>query len=142
MVFCSQQRLTSNALIFGPCSISSIVYQNLLDRNGYIPLASCHYPRWLNANPKSQLMRVRRNCIKKEDYNMQADILLSIFQEKGYNSKELLKRKTLVGEMRREVLFKKKEANKNDYDVAFLISFTRQHKQMEIFFFIDIGPYY
>lgn len=41
-----------------------------VDIKGYIPLGSCHHPRQLSAIPKSQFMRVKRNCIKKDDYDI------------------------------------------------------------------------
>lgn len=63
------------------------------DRNGYIPTASCHHPRWKTNVPKGQLLHIRRNCDKSEDFNTQADILIGKFQEKGYDKEKLLKLK-------------------------------------------------
>lgn len=53
------------------------------DRNGYIPTASCPHPKWLGAIPKGQLMRIRRNCAKTEDYVKQSELLINRFKEKG-----------------------------------------------------------
>lgn len=39
------------------------------DRNGYIPTSSCHYPKWKSSIPKGQLLRLRLNCNKLEDYH-------------------------------------------------------------------------
>lgn len=76
-------------------------------------------------------MRVRRNCSKKDDYDLQAKILIDRFEEKGYCSKDLVQTKIAVREMKREDLFKKKEASKRDFGVAFMTGLARPHKQIE-----------
>lgn len=38
------------------------------DRNGYIPLTSCHHPKWKMAIPKGQFTRIKRNCDLIKDF--------------------------------------------------------------------------
>ncbi|KAM5129386.1 vomeronasal type-2 receptor 26-like [Mantella aurantiaca] len=42
------------------------------DRNSFIPTDSCHHPKWKDNIPKGQLLRMRRNCTKIEDYQTQS----------------------------------------------------------------------
>lgn len=60
-----------------------------MDRNGYIPTDSCHHTAWLKSIPRSQLMRIRRNCSHLSDYFQQAEMLKSRFCEKGYNTSQI-----------------------------------------------------
>lgn len=65
------------------------------DRNVYIPTSSCHHPKWIGNIPKGQLLRIRRNCLRVEDYDIQADILINRFREKGYKPEQLIKLKRI-----------------------------------------------
>lgn len=56
------------------------------DRNGYIPVDSCHHAVWLKSVPRNQLLRIRRNCTDLSDFYYQVDILKSRFVDKGYQS--------------------------------------------------------
>lgn len=89
------------------------------------------FSRWLGGIPKSQMIRVRRNCDKVEDYDNQAEVISKSFLEKGYDWRDLRKTKERIRNMDRESLFKKKEKKKIDYDVSFLTDYTWQHKQFE-----------
>lgn len=60
------------------------------DRNGYIPMSSCHPPKWKGNIPKGQLLRLRRKCRTLEDLDAQADTLIKTFEEKGYPKKNLV----------------------------------------------------
>lgn len=67
--------------------ITSTFFKNT-DRNGYIPMDSCHHPSWLSAEPKGQFLRLRRNCTHKEDYFKESMVLRSIWLKgmmKGYS---------------------------------------------------------
>lgn len=77
------------------------------------------------------MLRVRRNCKRIEDYDIQAQIISDRLQEKGYNIRDLMKTKEAIRNIDRESLFKTKTQNKKDYGVAFITGFTRQHKQFE-----------
>lgn len=59
------------------------------DRNGYIPSDSCHHAQWLQSVPRSQFLRLRRNCSKISDYYAQCRILKERFVAKGYNAGDL-----------------------------------------------------
>lgn len=59
------------------------------DRNSYIPMDSCHHAFWLRSVPKSQYMRLKRNCTEQEEFLVQAETLTQRFLEKGYLMKSL-----------------------------------------------------
>ncbi|KAM9324544.1 uncharacterized protein PAF06_000603 [Gastrophryne carolinensis] len=63
----------------------SCTYFKPTDRNGYVPRTSCHHPRWLETIPKSQFIRLRRNCTSIEDFDAQSSLLSQRFSEKGYD---------------------------------------------------------
>lgn len=102
-----------------------------VDRNGYIPLGSFHHPRWLSAIPKSQFVRVRRNCASIEDFDKQAKVLFDRFVEKGYTPWELNKTLSAVRSINRDDLFKKKVVTERDFAIAFMTGYTRQYRQVE-----------
>lgn len=52
------------------------------ERNGYIPISSCHHPKWIGNIPKGQLLRIRRNCHLLEDFDIQADTLIKRFRKR------------------------------------------------------------
>ena len=54
------------------------------DRNGYIPVDSCHYHQWLRSVPQGQFLRMKRNCTRREDFDSQCQILKKRFLDKGY----------------------------------------------------------
>lgn len=55
------------------------------DRNGYIPLTSCHHKLWLCNIPWGQFVRLRRNCTLESDYLLQSQTLATRFTSKGYS---------------------------------------------------------
>lgn len=59
------------------------------DRNGYIPSDSCHHAQWLRSVPRSQFLRLRRNCSNISDYYAQSRVLKDRFVAKGYNARDL-----------------------------------------------------
>lgn len=59
------------------------------DRNGYVPIQSCHHSKWLTAIPKGQYMQIRRKCNSIDTYNTQSAILTNRFIEKGYSPRAL-----------------------------------------------------
>lgn len=60
------------------------VYFKQTDRNNYLSIRSRHHPAWIKNTPKGQILRVRHNCIKEEDYYIEANILKEKFIQKGY----------------------------------------------------------
>lgn len=104
------------------------------DRNGYIPRSSCHHPRWTGNIPKSQLIRIRRNCSKPEHFERQSRILIERFLEKGYDKRSLEKTKEEVMRMNRDEMLKDKKRNENkkdENDAAFLTNFNRHYREVE-----------
>lgn len=65
-------------------NFNTISHFEATDRNAFIPLDSCHHDSWLKSVPRSQFIRMRRNCTDLSDYRVQAQILKSRLVEKGY----------------------------------------------------------
>lgn len=65
-------------------------YFKTVDRNGYIPINSCHYALWLLNIPKGQMMRLKRNCTEGNDFKEQASMIGQRFVQKGYQETFLL----------------------------------------------------
>lgn len=65
--------------------ISTKTHFKNVDKNSYLPMESCHHQNWLCNIPKEQLMRLRRNCMKNEDFLIQAEKIGHRFIDKGYN---------------------------------------------------------
>lgn len=59
------------------------------DRNGYIPLDSCHYHSWLLAVPKGQFLRLKHNYTNLDNYFREASVLKTRFIAKGYDREVL-----------------------------------------------------
>ena len=68
---------------------STSTFFKATDRNSFIPLNSCHHNQWLKSVPKSQYLRLRRNCSDPLEFSEQAKVLTSRFLEKGYNIESL-----------------------------------------------------
>lgn len=58
-------------------------YFKPVDRNSYFSLEICHYTPWLDNIPKSQLIRLRRNCTEKYIFLKQAKLIGGRFIQKG-----------------------------------------------------------
>lgn len=81
---------------------------------------------WVNAVPKDQFRCIRWNCSKLEDFNHQAGILKDRFIQKGYDVTYLE-----ISDLDRKVLLKPKKRKKEnvlEHQLAFLTTFSRQHK--------------
>ncbi|XP_077327832.1 uncharacterized protein LOC143962429 [Lithobates pipiens] len=55
------------------------------DRNGFISVDSCHHKSRLSSVPRSQFLRLRRNCTDLDTFKAQAEILKQRFLDKGYD---------------------------------------------------------
>lgn len=55
------------------------------DRNSFIPTDSCHHMSWLKSVPRSQFLRLRRDCTSIDTYLSQASLLKQRLLEKGYD---------------------------------------------------------
>lgn len=102
------------------------------DRNGYIPVGSCHHPQWKTANPKCHIrMRIRRKCSALKDYVDQTNVLIQRFLDKGYPHARLLKVRDSVGRMNRETLLESKHKEVATRDITFITGFNKQYKHLE-----------
>lgn len=108
-------------------------YFKSTDRNGFIPVDSCHHVSWLNSVPRSQFLRLRRNCTEKETFFEQAKILKSRFEDKGYNTDDLnLEIQKAVSIDRKSLLeVKPKKESDGRFRWALLTSFSTQHRQIK-----------
>lgn len=84
--------------------------------------------------PKGQLMRIKRNCDQKEDYETQSNMLLNRFAQKGYKGYKhpyLQRIQEEVGSMDRGEFLTTKERKQADFEIAFCTEYNRQYKQIE-----------
>ena len=65
---------------------------------------SCHHSQWLKSVPKSQYLRLRRNCSDPLEFSEQAKVLTGRFLEKGYNLESLYETLETVRRIPREDL--------------------------------------
>uniref|UniRef100_A0A8C5LSF6 Reverse transcriptase domain-containing protein n=1 Tax=Leptobrachium leishanense TaxID=445787 RepID=A0A8C5LSF6_9ANUR len=61
------------------------------DTNTAIDKRSSHAAYWLNNIPKSQLIRLKRNCSEQSIFQAQAEDILERYQSKGYEKDKLRK---------------------------------------------------
>ena len=47
------------------------------DRNAFIPTDSCHHAPWIKGVPKSQYLRLKRNCTDPHDFLFKPEYLLT-----------------------------------------------------------------
>ena len=100
------------------------------DRNSFIPRDSCHHKAWLDSVPKSQYLRLRRNCSKMEDFDEQAKMLTARFLNKGYQETDLFKQTREAKIIDRNVLLQNKcvsSEENNQYISPFITSYSNQH---------------
>lgn len=106
------------------------------DRNGYIPVNSCHQSQWLKSVPHSQFLRLRRNCTRTSDFLAQSRVLKNRFVEKGYNC-EVLDfeiNKVLSIERSSTLVERPREGVDSRYRCSFFTTYSTQSKQIrEIF---------
>lgn len=67
--------------------------------------------KMVKCNSQKPIYESKTQLRQKRGYDIQAKILSDIFEEKGYNSKDLVKTRLAVGDVKREDLFKKKKVN-------------------------------
>ncbi|XP_073424135.1 LOW QUALITY PROTEIN: uncharacterized protein [Dendrobates tinctorius] len=84
-------------------------YHKEVDSNSYIHINSCHLPVWLTNIPKSQYMRVKRNCTNTQDFHKETERLTDQIMEKGYDPQQLNQTKKEVENMSRTSLIYKSQ---------------------------------
>lgn len=104
------------------------------DRNSYIPGDSCHHASWLRSVPKSQYMRLKRNCTEPEEFLVQAETLTQRFLDKGYPKKSLSDTLNQVMLLDRADLLKERSSKQvmdNVFKTPFITSFSNQHQNVK-----------
>lgn len=104
------------------------------DRNGFIPLDSCHHHSWLYNVPKGQFIRLRRNCALDSDYFSQAKILANRFLQKGYEEEHVMSNIISVGSLDRSSLVANSDSNKKpkgNFEYKIILDYNIQHKKFE-----------
>jgi hypothetical protein len=85
-------------------TVSTSLFRKPTDGHQYVLWSSAH-PKNLKASiPYAQLLRIRRNCSKEEDYRVEADTLLDRFRKRGYPDDILQAAATKAATTRRENL--------------------------------------
>lgn len=109
------------------------IYTNPTDRNGYIPVDSCHHAMWLKSVPRSQFTRIRRNCSNLTEYFQQTQILRSRFINKGYDPGDVDREIMNIAQINRESLLtgQPKSSSGNKHKWSLLTNFSIQHKQIK-----------
>lgn len=108
-------------------------YFKSTDRNSFIPRDSCHHSSWLNAVPRSQFLRLRRNCTDVDTFISQAEVLKQRFLDKGYNQADLDTELQRVTNIDRNTLLVTKQKRDPDttYKWALSTTYSIQHKQIK-----------
>ena len=102
-----------------------------IDRNAFIPTDSCHHDPWIKGVPKSQYLRLRRNCSDPQEFSTQAKVLTGRFLEKGYGQESLDESLKHVLAMDRSDLLREKEKAEGKIfpeGVPFITSYSVQHR--------------
>lgn len=111
--------------------LSTATYFKNTDRNSYIPTDSCHHEAWLRSVPKSQLIRLKRNCSDHEEFLAQADVLIGRFLEKGYSEVSLKTTLDEVATLDRRTLLNHKVPNMDRApSVPFITTYSLQHRNV------------
>lgn len=72
--------------------------------------ADSHHPQcWKDGIPVGQLLRIKRDCTRHDDYIHESNDLYKRFKERGYTHRQLKKAKRKLGIRKREDLLKKKK---------------------------------
>lgn len=95
-------------------TVITTTYFKETDWNSYIDSKSCHHKSWLKLIPKSQFLRLRRNCTNHHDFVQDASILRGRFLEKGYDDNELEGAFRLALDKNRHDLLIPKSKNQDD----------------------------
>lgn len=103
------------------------------DRNGYISTDSCHYGPWLESVPRSQLLRIRRNCSTSGDFVKQAHFLKERFVAKGYQPSVIDQEITRISGIDQDTLITERPKLTPDdrFKWSMFTQFSIQHRQIK-----------
>ena len=108
-------------------------YFKTVDRNGYIPLSSCHHRLWLCNIPRGQFVRLRRNCTLESDYLAQSQELSNRFVSKGYSRPLIKQEMEKVRLLERSVIVADKPpiTDKEPSNFKMVLDYNIQYKKFE-----------
>ena len=95
--------------------LSADLYKKPTDSNSYLNFSSAHPPNCKKSLPFSQLLRIKRICSKKSDYEKHAQSKLKEFRTKGFPEQLLAEATEKVQNYNREDLLTKK--NQSDENI-------------------------
>lgn len=119
----------------GDLFITSTFFKST-DRNSYILVDSCHHASWLRSVPKSQYMRLKRNCTEPEEFLVQAGTLTYRFLDKRHSKESLFDTLNQVMLLDRADLLKEisqGQGGDNVFKTPFITSFSNQHQNINHF---------
>lgn len=114
-------------------SFITSTYFKPTDRNSFIPNYSCHHASWLRSVPKSQYLRLKRNCTQQSAFLAQAQVLTQRFVDKGYALESLTNTLDQVKCVDRTNLLKENTGGReNDtFHNPFITNFSCQHSSVK-----------
>lgn len=116
-------------------SLKAKVYFKPTDRNSYLSVKSGHHPTWIRNIPKGQIIRVKRNCSRQEDFTIQANFLKNTFVQKGYRNETL---DSIISEVDRiprgQCLTNKDPKVQSNQQWGFISDFHCQYREVEDIF--------
>uniref|UniRef100_A0A8C5Q3U3 Reverse transcriptase domain-containing protein n=1 Tax=Leptobrachium leishanense TaxID=445787 RepID=A0A8C5Q3U3_9ANUR len=101
-----------------------------VDTNCFIEKNSCHFEKWLEGVPKSQLLRIHRNCTKQEVFQEQSNYLMKNLEDKGYTRHSLEEtREEINNKERKELIKYKPKVNQyfKEGEVPFIFTYNQQN---------------
>lgn len=110
------------------CSFKTRNFFKPTDRNGYIPLDSCHHHTWLYNIPRGQFIRLDLN------YHSQANVLAEMFFQKVYTREHIVEEIVNAGNMYRTTLVAdtdRSNKRRDNFEYRIILDFNIQHKKFE-----------
>uniref|UniRef100_A0A8C5MP74 Reverse transcriptase domain-containing protein n=1 Tax=Leptobrachium leishanense TaxID=445787 RepID=A0A8C5MP74_9ANUR len=100
-----------------------------VDCNNFIDKTSCHLDKWLEGVPKSQILRLRRNCTDINIFDEQTERLQEAFKEKGYDPDTLEEtRKEIRKRDRTDLLKYKTRSDTQKPQLPIIYTYNQQNK--------------
>lgn len=94
--------------------IITTTYFKETDRSRFIDTSSWYHSAWLESIPKSQFLRLKRNCTNCTNFLQEAESLNQRFLEKGYDPVELDRTLKIADERNREDLLVPRQTRQTD----------------------------
>ncbi|CAH2291902.1 Hypothetical predicted protein [Pelobates cultripes] len=100
------------------------------DGNGFVHQQSCHHKPWLRGIARSQFTRLRRNCSRPQDFQIQSSHIKNKLCARGYNKNTLEKEIRSIGLLERNKLLEDKPPNtvgNKNFKSAFVTQYNTDH---------------